>query len=279
MAALYNEGDTEFIDCFEVDMDIGSNPPGYTGDNLRLINTAGAHAWFKGGLMDRHYIVNDGFLKVEGGRPGFYADKHYNIPTNAGWDTTLTYSGVCVQKPSCLKLSTGVTATSIAFAQTPVFGLDAIQGYLNFVDFSKDFELSFDLMRYNTDAQVVATVRVMQQPITGVMNDKGIGLYIANFTVTGEAYGNELGTVALTTLETNREYHFRIVKTNNRVQFWINDLVPLYQETLLGSITDADQIPLAGTDTAYVYASIINGAAGGVNASLYIGNIQLKQEQ
>jgi hypothetical protein len=196
--------------------------------------------------------------------------KQVVVPTNAGWTTSLLNSGAVTQDIFALIPHTGNTANSRALANCIAIGLNSGDRNVEAVDYSKALELSFFVDRVNSDAQVIGRVQLKQTASEGVLANTGIGLQISNYTVSGEAYGSARQTLALGELTNNRLWRVKIVVVPGvRVEFWVNDV-------LVGSLTGT-AVPTGVNATSRLVISIINGASGGTDCFLNVGNIKIIQ--
>lgn len=167
-------------------------------------------------------------------------------------------------------INTSVVINSRGLIETTCFGLNSGDLTRYNIDYTKRLEILFSVLRYFTDAEVVARVQLKTVGTEGDLAALGLGLRIDNFTVLGEAYGTARQTVALGTLIDDRLWRVRIVLIpGNRVEFWVNGV-------LAGTLTGT-AVPI-GSGSARVVLSIINGATGGVNAFLYVSHITIVQE-
>jgi hypothetical protein len=192
------------------------------------------------------------------------------IPTNGGWGMSNTGSGVVSPNPLHLYVATGTTANSRGLGFSPIFGLNSGTISRHYIDWTKRLEFIFELARINSDSESIARVQLKETGVEGMLAQRGIGLEIDNYTLIGEAYGTARGTVSLGTLTDNIIKRIKIVK-DTEVQFWVDGV-------LVGTLT-GDYVPnVPGTTGAYLVISIINGATGGVDARLYVGDIKIIQE-
>jgi len=193
------------------------------------------------------------------------------VPTNAGWTASVSGSGATIQKPVYLTARTGTTANSNAKLHTYAAGLSVGESAHSVVDFSKRTEMHFYIQRNSSDSEVVGHVQVKRSNAVGDLAEEGIGLRIENFNVIGEAYGTARNTVSLVTLTNYRPARFTIVLVpNTRVEFWVNGEL---KGTLTGSA-----VPTGKTGDTYIVVDIANGATGGVDARLIMGNLIFIQE-
>jgi len=194
-----------------------------------------------------------------------------NVPTNAGWGSSLVGSGVYGLSPFYLFVSTGTTASSSATSYIIVFGLNSSTLSRHYVDWTKRLELHFTIARFNPDAECIARFQLKESNALGALAQKGVGIEIANYALRGEGYGTSRGVVDLMTLADGITYEIRIVKDGSVIEFWVNNV-------LLGQLSGEYVPNVQGTTAAYLMASINNGPTGGVSDTLYVGNIRIIQE-
>ncbi len=200
-----------------------------------------------------------------------YEWKELIVPTNAGWTTSLLGSGGVSQNPFRIAPYTGTTANSRGLAYVATLGLNSGDRVRVACDYSKRLEWEFIICRRFSDSEAVARIQLKQVNTEGDLANVGIGLRIDNYTVLGEAYGTARQTVSLGTLTDDRIWRVKIVLIpNTRVEFWVDGV-------LRGSLTGT-AVPTGVTATTWVVVSIINGPTGGVNATLYVGNLMFVQE-
>lgn len=196
--------------------------------------------------------------------------KVIRVPTNGGWTTSVLFTGGVAQAPSRLYLNTGGTASSRGLASAFTFGLNAGTIARAYLDWTKRLELSFILCRQSSDVEVIARFQLKEASTEGLLAQRGIGVEISNYTMVGEAYGTARNTVPIATLTDDRVSQIRIVKLIDRVEFWVNRI-------LAGTLTGTAVPNVTGAASAHHVASIINGATGGVDAGLFVGNIMVIQ--
>jgi hypothetical protein len=197
--------------------------------------------------------------------------KVIRVPTNVGWYSSHVGSGSAIVEPLRHYLYTGTTASSRAMLWTYIFGLNSGNLFDIYIDWRKRLEFEFMLARERSDSECSARVQLKESASEGILAQRGIGVSIANYTMTGEAYGTARGTVSLGTLTNERLARIKIVKTDTEVQFWVNGV-------LVGTLTGTAVPSVEGTSEAYMVISIINGTTGGVNAVFIVGNFIIVQE-
>jgi len=197
--------------------------------------------------------------------------KVVRLPTNAGWGSDNAGSGWVYQDPWYLHVGTGTTANSRGLAWRTVYGLNSGDRSRYALDWSKRLWWLFTFHRENSDPEVVGRIQLKTANTEGALTDIGIGLEINNYDVVGEAYGTARGTVNLGTLTNSRIWRVKIVHVPGvRVEFWVNGV-------LAGTLT-GDHVPTGSVAYNYYVQSIINGATGGVDAVLQVGNLIIVQE-
>jgi len=198
--------------------------------------------------------------------------KVIRVPTNAGWSTSNTGSGVTGFTPLYMYAYTGTTANSRGLGYCYAYGLNSGDLYKHYADWTKHLEFHFLVARVSSDPQVIARVQLKETSSEGALAQRGIGIEIDNYTLIGEGYGTSRGTVNLgTTLSDDKMYRIKLVLRYGVLEFWVNNVL---KGTLSGSYVPNTQ----GTTNAFLVASIINGSTGGVSTDLYLGNICIIQE-
>jgi hypothetical protein len=198
--------------------------------------------------------------------------KVIRVPTNTGWSASNGGSGSVGLWAFYFQPFTGTTPDSRGMSFALLMGLNSGNIQRCFVDWTKRMELEFFVSRQGSDAEAIARFQLKEANTEGILAQRGIGIQISNYAMVGESYGTARGTVNLATLSDYKICRIKIVKTASAVEFWVNGV-------LTGTITTANAIPsVQGTANAYLVASIINGATGGVNADLCVGNIIITQE-
>jgi len=195
-----------------------------------------------------------------------------NVPTDAGWFTSLTGSGAQGQRPCYLFVATGTTASSSAVVYALTFGSNTSTLCKHFVDWTKRLEIHFTIARLYSDPECVARFQLKESNALGALAQRGVGIEIANYALRGEGYGTSRGVVDLMTLTNDRTYEIRIVKDGSILEFWVNDV-------LLGKLSGEYVPNVPSTVEAYFVVSINNGPTGGVNGQLFVGNIRIIQER
>lgn len=185
-----------------------------------------------------------------------------HIPTNAGWTAIVTGSGATLQLPSRLTINTGATASSTALLRQQLagFGLGAAGLRL---DWRNKLVLVFQVRRATTDAEVVARVQLKETTAIGQMAERGFGLEVANFAMTGESYGTARGAVDLgTSLTDNVLTQIVIVHEPAipRIEWYTAESG---QGVLRGTQSTAANMPsVLGTVDMTLIVSIARGATG-----------------
>jgi len=197
--------------------------------------------------------------------------KVLRVLTNAAWATSNAGSGGHTFAPTFIAAYTGATANSRGMVYSRVFGLNSgdISPYR--VDWTKDLELRFNVVRLNSDSEAVARVQIKEATSEGALAQRGIGIEINNFDMLGEGYGTVRGTVSIGTLTNNSLTRIRIVKRDDHIEFWVNDVMQ-------GVLTGTAVPNVTGTVDAYIVISVINGPTGGVNAILFVHDIWIIQK-
>ena len=196
----------------------------------------------------------------------------FQVPFNTGWSATVTGSGTTGQALTYLQVATGVTASSTARLSVLLRSMGIGVTTWNEINWAKKLYVYMVLNRRLSDTEAIARFQVKTVSTEGQLAAVGIGLQFDNLAVTGESYGTERGTVALsTTLTTSVPVRILIVLTPGvSIEFYVNDV-------LKGTISTAAAIP-TGTSGVSMVSSIINGVTGGVNAELTLSNLWLWQQ-
>jgi hypothetical protein len=193
------------------------------------------------------------------------------VPTNAGWNVSAAGSGYVTSSPFYLAIATGTTANSKGLVYIYTFGLNSGTIPRRRVDWTKRLELLFVLAKVGNDPESVARIQLKEANTEGILAQKGIGININNYTMTGEAYGTDRGTVSLGNIANDRAVRIKMVKANTEIQFWVDGV-------LKGTLTGTAVPNVEGTTDACLVMSIINGATGGVDTFIAVGNIIIAQE-
>ena len=195
-----------------------------------------------------------------------------NVPTNTGWSASISGSGGYIQHPFYIYVLTGTTASSSALLRVITLGLSSSTLAIYRVDWTKRLEIHFAITRYNSDPECVARFQLKESNALGALEQRGVGIEIANYLLRGEGYGTSRGTVNLMTLTDGRTYEVKIVKDGSELEFWVNNV-------LLGKLSGAYVPNVPGEAYAYLVASINNGPTGGVSDEFQVGNIRIIQER
>ncbi len=128
----------------------------------------------------------------------------------------------------------------------------------------------FNIMASGSDVQALRRFQIKCVNGEGILAAMGLGIELQNLLLFGETYGAARGTVNTTlTLTEWENYQIMIVHyPGSRVEWYANGV-------LLGTYTTAANIPNGVVATNYLVHSIINGAAGGVDAMLAVGNLHI----
>ena len=199
--------------------------------------------------------------------------KHFVLPTVSGWTNTGVNSGsVVVNAPSYMVLR------AAAVANSTILSLD-VCGYLNsntlgasLIDWNKRLLFVANIIVNPSDTQATRFMQLKEATAIGQLAENGIGISMANLTLTGEAYGTSRGTKAFTTnLTVNQPALLAILLTSTGVEFVLDNVSQ-------GSITAANTFPTGdGAAAGNFMFSNANGAAG-TQGDLYVGGIEVWQE-
>lgn len=192
------------------------------------------------------------------------------IPTNAGW-TESNVNGAIVQAPMEMKGNTSVVASSRALAECSAVSM-CIEGagtQAN-VDWDRRLSLAFDIARIGSDNQALARFQLKEINTEGVLAAKGIGIQVAGYGLSAEAYDTARETKGLAIVLADDET-FRV-----QIEHIPGKGVEFYVNRILRTILTREPSGVAGA-ASYFVMSIINGAAGGVDAIFKVSNIELIQ--
>lgn len=196
--------------------------------------------------------------------------KLLRVPTNASWAVN-NLNGTVGQEPMRLFANTSVTASSRGLAYTNTVGLNSGDISYYYIDWTKRLELSFILIRQDSDTEEVGRFQLKETLAEGVLAAKGIGIQVSNFTVVGEAFGTARQTTGtLKTLTDRLLIRVKIVLTSASVEFWVDGVKV---ETLTGTAVPST----ASVTYDYLVLSNINGVTGGVNTAILVSDIQVLQ--
>ena len=180
----------------------------------------------------------------------------HRMATNGAWDTAVTGTGAVTQDAGRILLITGTTDNSTAIAYDVPHGC-APGGVSGRLDFRNRFIWTFSFTASGgSNANFRRYIQLKEANTAGDLGAIGLGLKLANLTLTGESYATARSDVALMTISASSTYytvtidHFPGVK----VDFYING-------TLKGSITTAANVPNALTSAdCYMFLATANGA-------------------
>ena len=198
-------------------------------------------------------------------------ERHLTIPVNAEWIEDNVNGGV-TYAPTRLVGSTTATASSRASAYALIQFLCGSDRCAYIIDWDKHLTFAFSILRYTSDAEVVARVQLKEIAGEGNLTGKGIGILVKNYAIFGEAYDTAREEVDLSITMT--DYYPYMIKIEHDpgtgVRFYVNNV-------LVGTST---REPSGSTeDFGYqLMMSIINGETGGVDAMWVISPIEIWQE-
>lgn len=207
----------------------------------------------------------------------YLARKRVNLNAFSIWTVTgnVVGSGVATNRSDFLRHQTGVTASSTVVSYAVVPGLLVGSATYALIDWSKELWVFFGLRRVTSEAQTIGRIQIKQAQGIANLVALGLGIYIANLTLSGESYGTQRNTTSLgVTMVSGQSYQIGIHHRPSVPQIdWYVDAV------LKGSETVAANIPtVAATAEDEFLMSTENGAAGGTNAELLLlPNIDLVQ--
>jgi hypothetical protein len=187
------------------------------------------------------------------------------------WGSTIVNGGsLATSNAFTLWCRAAAQANSSIIAHTAPHGFAGITYQL--INYDRALSLFFSIVRVTTDSEATSFVQLKDVLTIGQLAEKGIGLAIANLTLTGEAYGTSRGTVDLaTTLTLNQIYQIEIRLTSTGVEFFVDGVSK-------GSITTSGQFPTGnGAAGCGLCVSHANGASG-TSSDLRFHNPRIIQE-
>lgn len=194
-------------------------------------------------------------------------------PGSLGWTTTNVGSGGSGGWAQYGAVYTGVTANSSALRRQSLMSFSKDQNFDTGFNWAKKLYITLGIARYNSDAQAVARIQIKQESAIGALGNRGIGLQMDNYALYLESYESALGKLDLSTTLTDRKTALITLVLNPNVP----NLKCYVNGVLKGTQTDATKIPTS-ISAAFIFQSIKNGAAGGVDAFLYFSNTRVWQE-
>ena len=196
------------------------------------------------------------------------------LPTSvkSGWAQVVTGNG---SNPSSYLIDayTGTTASSTSLQRAISTGLNPANGAGQRLDWAKKLLIAFTVERLTTEAQTNAYVQLKAQNTHGQLAETGLGVVIANLTLSGESYGTARGTKGTTTLTSLWPVLVVIIFDGSSCE-WI------VEGTSLGVESTAANLPsgVAAAD-CFLVVSIGNGVTGGTSAGIECGNFLVWQER
>ena len=174
-------------------------------------------------------------------------------PLLAPWTIAVTGSGTFTAYPGYLYVTTGTTTGSTGRAYTTDL---PFPGATYPVDFSKRILWGFLVQRVTSDTNVIARIQLKAATTEGALAARGLGIRMANLTMTGEGYdsaGAFTGTIQ--TMTTGVSYSILVdhEPAIPRIRFYVNGVLQATQTT-------ATAVPGTITPAAGIVVSVLNGA-------------------
>ena len=192
-------------------------------------------------------------------------------PLGAAWTAAVTGSGGTNEYPSYKQANTGTTTGSTSRLYVPNILLPGTDFP---VDFSKRLLWSFVLSRaVATDAAIIASIQLKVATTEGALAAAGLGVRIANLTLTGESYGTSGAfTGTIQTMVLTDAYHILVdhEPAVPRIRWYVNGVLQATQST-------AGNQPTASLANTVWMMSILNGA-GTANGYVQLSAPQIFQE-
>lgn len=223
-------------------------------------------------VIDRVDIFN---LNAAGRAPLAWQTKHYDFETRVptlGWATDDTTVGNSAAGPMAQTVHTTVAANERGLLNTPVAFMDEGVAYTS-INWDKAKAFIFDIMVGGSDVQALRRFQVKPGVAEGILAAMGLAIEIQNLALFGECYGAGRATLDLSTVLSQwLTYQIMIVHfPGSRVEWYVN-------KVLKGTYDTPANIPNGTVASNSLVHSIINGAAGGVDAMLLLGNLRIKSK-
>lgn len=213
-------------------------------------------------------------VRFDGGDPmALLKTKRFDFITATGWTAVGVASGtIAVNDPTYMVLRAAALANSSILARVTSGFLNSNTLPMNRIDWDKVLLFMAHIAANPSDAQAVRRMQLKEATAIGQLAELGIGISIANLTITGEAYGTSRGTLAFTTnLTVNQPAILAILLKSTGAEFFLDNVSQ-------GIISAAGTFPTGdGVAEANLVFSNANGAAG-TQSDLYVGGIRAFQE-
>ena len=171
---------------------------------------------------------------------------------------------------NALQIYTGATANSRGELTKLVRGLNT--GWFSTeVNWTKQFEISFDIEFINFDAQLVSWLCIGANT-NGILTAPGLGVIVSADSIYGQSYGSSDQAMNLATeLFSEKMVSVKIVfYPQDSVSFFIDGVRKYY-------LTTAGKLPIT-TGSSIIYFGAKNGATGGVLDYVHVSNIKITQQ-
>lgn len=174
-----------------------------------------------------------------------------------GWVVSSVNGGsIPTAGPTFVLLRTDAQANSSETVYTSLVGWSTANLSKYPIDWDLPMSVFFSIERDAADTEAVSRVQVKEATGIGALGEKGFGINLANFTLTGEAYGSSRDTVSLMTIAEDKVYYIEMRKTTAGVEFLVDNVSK-------GSITTAGKFPSGdGAGNPTLLASHANGGTG-----------------
>lgn len=199
------------------------------------------------------------------------------VPLNSGWTETKVETGDITKDATSAILVTGTTALSSAMMTIPLrfFGQggDVSEAQINW---DLPVSIVFDICHKGDDVEFVTYIQLKSENTRGALAAMGLGIRITETLVEAVLEHRVYGQVYAEALHTTTGYSVTSASYIYRVQiesipgigvsFYVN-----------GDLLETLEYTPSGVATAYLAASVENGATGTVEDKCYISPITISQ--
>lgn len=196
-------------------------------------------------------------------------------PAAADWVNVAVGSGANSHLWNHARVETGTTASSSYLSRTTLYFLTEGGSDATIINWGEKLWVICNIIRSaGSDAEATAWLQIKEATTIGNLAAKGLGIVLANLTLSGESYGTQRNTTSLsTTLTLGRSNRLAIVHdpTTTQIRWYVN-------RVLVGTEGIAANIPSGNSgDSGRLMLSIQNGVTGTVNATFAMTNLLLFQ--